>query len=419
MSHRSALCMALLGCACGGAPEDAGAVESRPGSSYADGRVPVRGCESFDYGGCDIREPACVDNLAAIAHCLRGSDTTLPMPELAYVSQAEAERELALLFPPEPPAEVNHLEVALTQLGLTQRGALSPTAQAERYAREWAAFYSQARQVIVVIEHAARLDALNENVVLVHEMIHALQDTEHDLEAFGQRYGLGVDADLRSSSVVEGEARLHERRYFAARAGLDAAELDLQRSFDNLRDASERWLFEQGDLYSASQLSVPYAHGAAYVFDVWSEGGSSAVRALFDAPPSSMREVLATSWGGELSVPLEPFPAPTEAASGLGFERSPGEAKLETSTSMGAWGLYLLVRSKLDDAESARSLALGWRGDLLEVFSLAAGETAARWQLQLGDALAAARVAELLSDMPGVTASAAEARVTLLTTPAL
>ena len=98
---------------------------------------------------------------------------------------------------------------------------------------------------------------------------------------------------------------------------------------------------------------------------------------------------------------------------------SPGEAKLETWTSMGAWALYLLVQPRLDEPESARNLALGWRGDLLEVFSLAAGDIAARWQLQLGDALAAARVVGLLSDMPGVTASQVEARVTLLTTPAL
>ena len=167
------------------------------------------GCESFDYASCDIRQPACVHNLAAIAHCLRGSDTTLPMPELVYVSQAEAERELTSLFPSEPPANANYFEVALTLLGLTRPGALSAMAQAERYAREWAAFYSHGRQAILVIEHATPLDPLSENVVLIHEMVHALQDGEHDLEAFSQRYRLGVDTDLRSSSVVEGAHYRH------------------------------------------------------------------------------------------------------------------------------------------------------------------------------------------------------------------
>lgn len=419
MSQRSAVCTALLVCACSNADGELGGIERGTGSSYADGRLPVPGCERFDYGACDIREAACVDNLAAIAHCLRGSDTALPMPEVLYVSQAEAELALASLFPPERPAEINHFEVALTQLGLTRPGALSPMARAARYAREWAAFYSHAQQAIVVIEHATPLDALSENVVLIHEMIHALQDAEHDLEAFSERHRLGVDAELQGSCLVEGEARLHERRYFAARAGLNAAEVDFQRSFDNLRDASERWLFEQEDLYSASQLSVPYAHGAAYVFDVWSEGGSSGVRALFDAHPSGMRDILASSWGGERAVALEQFQAPTEPPSGLGVEPSLGETTPEAWMSMGAWGIYLLVQPKLDDLELARGLALSWRGDLLEVFSLAGGETVARWQVRLDNATDAARFVDALRDMPGVTASQAAAQVTLLTTPSL
>lgn len=417
MRHGPAVGIALLACACGGTDEDDSAIARAQGASSSDGRVPVPGCEGFDYASCDIREPACVTNLIAIAHCLRGSSTTFATPAVISLTQAEAEAELLALFPSPIPAEVNHFEVALTQLGLTVPGALAPMAQAARYAREWAAFYSQARQAIVVIDHAEPLDALSENVVLVHELVHALQDAEHDLEAFRQRYPLGVDADLLVSSVVEGEARLHERRYFAARAGLDTSTLDFRRSFGNLREASERWVFEQADLYTATQLSVPYAHGAAYVFDVWSRGGPDAVRSLFDAPPSSMRDVLATSWAGALNVPFEPFQGSTERASGLDVEPSPSEATLEASTSLGSWGMYLLVQPKLDELESARQLALGWRGDLLEVFSAASGETSARWQLQLDDVMAAARVVELLRDIPGVIASQVNARVTLITMP--
>lgn len=419
MRHQSAIPLALLAFACGGTEEGGSAIERAQGASYADGRVPVPGCESFDYASCDIREAACVTNLSSIAHCLRGHDTTLATPAVISLTQADAEAELAALFPSRVPAEINHLEVALTQLGLTVPGALAPMAQAARYAREWAAFYSHARQAIVVIEHAAPLDAFSENVVLVHELIHALQDAEHDLEAFVLRHRPGFDADLLSSSVIEGEARLHERRYLAARAGLDAAGLDFRRSFGNLREASERWLFEQADLYSATQLSVPYAHGAAYVFDVWSRGGPDAVRSLFDAPPSSMRDVLATSWGGELSVPLEAFQDAMERPSGLDLEPPPSETTLELSTSLGAWGLYLLVQPKLAELESARELALGWRGDLLQVSSSATLETTARWQLQLDNVMAAARLVDLLRGMPGVTTSQVEARVTLLTTPAL
>lgn len=407
----------LAVCLAGAALGCAGADGSEPDPrSYAEGRLAVPGCESFEYGPCDIRDASCLENLAAIAQCLRGGREPSSPPGVIFSSQAEAEGELLSLYPERPAGQVNHFEVALTRFGLTTPGALSPMQQATRYAREWAAFYSNARQAVVVIEQAARLDPLSENVLLVHEMVHALQDAEHDLDAFGRRYRVNADADLSARCLIEGEARLQERRYFAARAGLDSAELDFERSFESSRDATELWLFEQTDLYSASQLGVPYAHGAAFAFGVWSEGGSAALRALFDSPPTNMREVLASAWGGEPSVALSPLTPPAEPMPPR-LDLELGEPSLEASTALGAWAVYLLVQPRLRPLTAARELALSWRGDLLEVFAQGARETSARWQIELAQASHAAQLARLLADLEGVTATQIGARVTLLASP--
>jgi hypothetical protein len=199
---------------------------------------------------------------------------------------------------------------------------------------------------------------------------------------------------------------MHERRYFAALSGLDVTELDFTRSFDNLRVYYERWLFEQEDLYTASQYSVPYAHGAQYVFQVWSEGGQPAVRALFDAPPENMREVLALAWGGDADVEVIPFEPPAAQSA---------DHALQAWTTMGAWGLYLLVEPRLTDGPSARELALAWRGDQLEVFSSGAGDAIASWYIELGDATLASRLVALLTGTPGVDAIQSDTRVTLTT----
>lgn len=358
-------------------------------AAYAEGRAPLPECSGFDYARCDIRAVSCVDQLSSIAGCLHGADRRAPAVDVSFWSEVEAEQDFLAKLRASPVPALDHLEVALAQFGLTELGALDPEATAARLARELTAFYDYARRDIVIIEHPASADPLAENATVMHELIHAFQDREHDLSAFEQRFRRGVDGSLRSASVVEGEARMHERRYFAALAGLDIGEIDLERSFLNLRQNAERWLWSQADLFTSSQLSVPYGHGAEYIYSVWAKGGQGAVRALFDAPPASMLEILATVWGEGDRTELTPFPAPASPP--------PEGFVLETWTPMGAWGVYLLAGRSAADLTVAERLALDWRGDLLEVFSFGALQTAARWRLRFDREESAAELADLVA----------------------
>lgn len=374
-------------------------------AAYAEGRVPLPECAAFDYARCDIRAFSCVEKLASIAGCLHGAAPRAPAVDVSFWSEADAEQDFLAKLRASPRPELDHLEVALAQFGLTELGALEPEATAARLARELTAFYDHARRDIVIIEHPVPSDPLAENVIVLHELIHAFQDREHDLGAFDQRFRRGVDGSLRSASVVEGEARMHERRYFAALAGLDIEEIDLERSFMNLRRNAERWLWSQADLFTSSQLSVPYGHGAEYIYALWAKSGQGAVRALFDAPPASMHEILVTVWEDDANAELAPFPAPTGPA--------PEGFVLETWTPMGAWGVYLLAGRSAADLVVAERLALDWRGDLLEIFSFDSRETAARWRLRFVHEESAAALADLVADEPLFEATREDATVTL------
>jgi hypothetical protein len=403
------LCCALWGCS-DAAPTEPPATPSPPDASrYAEGRVPVPGCERFDYAPCDIQIPACVGNLAGIARCMRGGDPQSAVPPVAFLSQTDAELDLLASLESQAPPNPNHFEIALARFGLTRPQAFEPSIMAARLAAEWAGYYEQGRREIVVIEHVPPRTELIQNVLLLHELIHAMQDSDHDLRAFGEQYRDGVDANLRASSISEGEARMHERRYFAASLGLDVTTLDFGESFANLRASSEQWVFAQDDLYTASQLSVPYAHGAAYVFGVWSTGGQSAVRALFDAPPISMLPILATVWSGAIGVQASTAERPVEPA--------PPGLSLAASTSMGPWSIYLLGRLGLLEDSPARALALAWTSDRLEVFSFGSGgaETAARWSIDFADASGAAQLVQSLTEHPSIYLRHDGTRVTLLT----
>jgi hypothetical protein len=349
--------------------------------------VPLPGCAAFDYTSCDVRSAACVDHLAQIAACMRGEDAAGQGPHVSFASEADARELLLGSLTRAPAALPDYFEIVLTELGLSEPHALEPAVSATRLSQRWAAFYRRDVGDVVVIDHGASaqgLDPLASEALVLHELIHALQDQQRGLDDFARSYQTDSDGSLRGSSVIEGEAQLYEQRFYAALSGVDVTAVDWQRQLASQREAAEQGLFAEQDLYSASLLRVPYAHGSEYVERLWAEGGPAPVRELLAAPPRDMRQILAELWGDPSSTPLlrsiEPPPV------------SPSDATLETWSTLGAWGVYLFFRPKLESAEVARQLALAWRGDRLEAFSFGDGQTAGRWSIELADADAATRL---------------------------
>jgi hypothetical protein len=120
-----------------------------------------------------------------------------------------------------------------------------------------------------------------------------------------------------------------------------------------------------------------------------------------------MREVLALAWGADARIEVTPFAPPVAPSA---------DHSLQAWTTMGAWALYLLVEPRLSGGQGARELALAWRGDQLEVFSLPRGDAVANWYFELSDATSAAQLVSLLTGTPGIDAAQSDTRVTLTTT---
>lgn len=354
--------------------------------------VPVPGCETLDYQRCDVRLPECVDNLAQIASCMRGGATAGPSPEVTFLTQAEAEQNLLEALSAAPPPSPNHFERALVLLELTQPSSFEPQATAARLAQGYAAYYRRDSGQLVVIDHGGALGVTNAGTpavqaLVLHELIHALQDREHDLDAFAVAHQQDSDGNLRGSCLIEGEARLHELRLYSALWGIDVSAVDWADELRVRSNETEDGVFLETDLYAASFLNVPYTYGAAYVERIWAEQGATGVRSLFDTPPANVREILAPLWGlGPAQSSLRP-PAPL----------APEGLTREAFSSLGAWGLYLLARPRSPSIEVARELALSWSGDLLEAFSFGDGQTAASWTIELATEAHAASLASLLT----------------------
>jgi hypothetical protein len=372
---------------------------------YAAPPVPLSGCEQFDYHGCDVREQACVENLSRIAACLRASEPAA-LPALSFASE-EAARDILLdSLAGTAPADPDYFALVLTQLGLSEPSAFEPDVTAARLAQRWAAFYRRDSAEVVVIEHAIDPEPLATDALVLHELIHALQDREHSLDAFARAYQTDSDGNLRGQSVIEGEAQFHEQRFYAAVTGVDAASVDWPEELARQREASEQQLFQESDLYSASLLRVPYAHGCEYAARVWSDGGPAALSGLLDAPPSDMRQILARLWGNTEAPPARSPVAPSAAGDG---------ATLQAWSTLGAWGVYLFFRPRLDSAGAARELALAWRGDRVEAYSLSGAQVAGRWSIDLADDAAAARALSAAGSQPRLWARQQGARLLIET----
>ena len=139
-------------------------------------------------------------------------------------------------------------------------------------------FYDPESERLVV--RGRELDAFVE-MVIVHELVHALQDQHFELH----RPELDEADDERSlafTSLVEGDATRVETVWY------DEQSPDRQAEIDDVIGGSfggEFGVVEQ-------LLGFPYYAGPAYVEGVLAEGGQAALDALFTTPPTTSEQIL-------------------------------------------------------------------------------------------------------------------------------
>jgi hypothetical protein len=334
---------------------------------------PVVGCEHIEHRPCDIRDGPCQERLMKLAACLRGSDP-LPVPPVTMMTPSEFVDFVNQDTSEEPPPDPNHYERALTLLDLVEPGALSQSEIVEEDIEFLWGIYRHDDKDIVIVDHGVSADETTPNAVMLHEFVHALQDHDVDLGRYIEEYALDYDSALAARSVVEGEARFHESRYFASLLGLDPAAVDWTSHFQETAEYGEEWILSQPSPYLASYSSFPYEFGARLVHHAWSEAGAAGVDALFASPPTRSQAIMESVD----EVVLADWPAPEFPALD-----TPVPWTLAARTSLGAWGLFLRLALAIE-VGTARFIALELVGDELEVYANEdlPTETAVVWRLE-------------------------------------
>jgi hypothetical protein len=229
---------------------------------------------------------------------------------------AELGRELS-------PAKNQGLSHAYADLGLVAQGFDLTTTLEEALTTQVAAYYDPHEKVFRVVGGDRGKDI--DEMIVAHELSHALDDQHFDLERFdggeGNRLGLSEDERTARQFVTEGEATFMMLAWRSAsgegadkRLGplgvagvrmavalLGAADpIELLASARGGRSVAELSPEDRRELEQMTRLPPlvsmpliePYFKGAALVSEVWGRGGWDAVADLYRHPPASTEQIL-------------------------------------------------------------------------------------------------------------------------------
>ncbi|MGB8293971.1 MAG: hypothetical protein WCG85_00940 [Polyangia bacterium] len=224
-----------------------------------------------------------------------------------------------------PPAKNQALSHAYADLGFAALGFDLVTTMEEAFTTQVAAYYDPKSKAFRVLGETRGQDV--DEIIVAHELTHALDDQHFDLENFdggeGNRLGLSEDERTAHQFVTEGEATFMMLAWRSASgegaakqlgplgvagvrmavALLGAADpIELLAATRRGRSAAELSPEERSELDQMTKLPPvismalvePYFKGAALVSEVWGRGGWDAVNDLYRHPPTSTEQILHT-----------------------------------------------------------------------------------------------------------------------------
>jgi len=299
-------------------------------------------------------------------------------------------------------------------LGLFARGTDLEAASIRMYRSQLLAFYDFHTRQMVLVE-GARLrpvaDAIAEaerptpavagrvaspvtdaigNMIIAHELTHALQDQNFALGAKLDSLRGDADRQLALRSVAEGDAMLVG--WASATGRLDP---HLPPDTDAARDDATRALMARadGDGVAAAYdyFNFPYVHGLRFISAAYRRGGWPAVNALYADPPQSTQQII---------DPALYFDRPTlpDRVEPRGFTRVLPRWTVAARDTYGEIGIQVILERNLGvDAPSVAD-ARDWAGDRM-VMLRRRDDFAVIWIVAFRSAGAARRFAAAYTDV--------------------
>jgi hypothetical protein len=253
-----------------------------------------------------------------------------------------------------------------------------------------AGFYDPHGKQMVLVEGGANVGFWNATtefmiqrdvvgeMLLAHELTHALQDQNFGLESRLDKVKDDDDRALALKTVAEGDATLAGFAYALGRMDNNVADV----LADNLKQLPAALAAEDPD--TPEGLSVPllfqYSEGVRFVGEAYRRGGWNAVDALYRNPPQSSHQIIHS----ELYFGSTP-PAPQPRIELAGYDRIMAGWRKADDETYGELMLRVILERNLGKQSSEVGLAARWVADRMIILEQS-GDANVIWMLAFGDA---------------------------------
>ncbi len=294
-----------------------------------------------------------------------------------FMSREQLASYIRALFDAEYPVELAEREERMLRgFGFLTLGQDLRTIRERVLNENIAGFYDERPQAkkLFAISSGRRLNLMNQ-LVLSHELRHALQDQHLDLGRILGELSDFDDRKLAALSLIEGDATLLMEKFLAL--GEQGGGMGMAELFGGLSgemDArSLAQMFAGPELRGApavvqEQLIFPYLHGRTLAAAIFSRGGFALLNEKLRNPPRSTEQVL------HPEKYLDRVDEPMEVTLPAGIGSLP-----ESEGRLGEVFIRILFEGALPQAQSTQAAA-GWGGDRYAVWLDADDEYHLLWR---------------------------------------
>lgn len=326
-------------------------------------------------------------DLLDAAEKFRGLEARRPVPA-GTLAEPELRRKITESVAKElTPGEIRAIETGAKAFGLIPESLSLTSYLPDLLASQVAGFYDPERDYMALVRREGGGTAQGtdggqdpEDVVIVHELTHALQDQHFNLQDFENADPMS-DASTARAALAEGDATLTMMSY-AAGAGVETVPgmgEALSKAFgdpalvagSDMADLPGGGELSKAPAWIRDSLLFSYVHGFAFCLDVRRTGGQKLLDHAFKAdPPRSSEQILhPEKWHGRRDDPIAlSWPDLADVLPGWAkvSEGEAGEATLRTLLREGSRDRRQARQAH--QAHQANIAAAGWGGDRFAVY---------------------------------------------------
>ncbi|MGV3525270.1 MAG: hypothetical protein ACO1RX_13650 [Candidatus Sericytochromatia bacterium] len=285
--------------------------------------------------------------------------STLARADLAADLKQRMDKEI-------PPDKLRGEQLLYQQLGMLPTGFDYAGFMLDLYAEQIGGYYDPETQALRLIK-GNPLSGLEQQMLIAHELTHALQDQHYDLQKYLNGNSDNDDRTLAHMALIEGDATVAATEYIQRRqqerpmGGL----LDLVGTlFSAARMVSQSETFRSAPRFIQDSLLFPYQQGAQFVTAFRDQGWSwQEMGKLYQRPPTATEQI----FHPQLYVDAQ---EPGSMNTSL-LKLLPGAKNLSSSV-WGELGYRQALRHHLG-VQKALSAARGWHADRYEVLDTPEG----------------------------------------------